>query len=147
MTWHRNNVNLHCQPFIATPNIVYRTRRARRGLSATPSLACKTRLLSSLEQIMATDLLLSPTRRQDDLSYHSSREDRSTTTPPPDYDAFLSENDLPSARSRAFNNSLRERRAAPTIRNYVTFKVSSKPQLKYAQTPVKVLICLSINTG
>ena len=67
-------------------------------------------------------MLLAPTRTPHRMTY-SDRENRSATTPPPDYETFLSDNDLPSARTRNFNNSLRERRTA-TIRNYVTFKVS-----------------------
>ena len=51
---------------------------------------------------------IAPVTRDRSRNYYSDRED--TRTPPPDYDKFISDNDLPSVRTRLRmeNGSLKE---------------------------------------
>ena len=56
--------------------------------------------------------------------FYSDLDEGGRKTPPPDYDMFLSDNELPSARARARNGLLRQRHTSPTYGTCAISRVS-----------------------
>lgn len=63
-----------------------------------------------------------PTSRSE--VFHSDFDEGGRKTPPPDYETFLSDNELPSARARARNGLLRQRHTSPSYGTCAITRVS-----------------------
>ena len=87
-----------------------------------------------------------PTSRSEAF-YYSDRNESGRKTPPPDYETFLSDNELPSARARARNGLLRQRHTSPTYGTYTSSRVSQIRQTLHIFVCLLLLLLLFLITS
>ena len=80
-------------------------------------------------------------------AFYSDQNEGGRKTPPTDYEMFLSDNELPSARARARNGLLRQRHTSPTYGTHTSSRVSQITQTLHIFVCLLLLLLLSLITS